>query len=85
LPFFVVAAAWHHRSRNAQTLPAITSRDALSLVALGFVGYYLSSFLDMFGLQFVAAGVGRLLMFIYPTIVVILSAVVLGKRMSRET
>ena len=84
LPFFVVAAALHHRFRSAQTLPAITSRDALSLVALGFVGYYLASFLDMFGLQFVAAGVGRLLLFIYPTIVVILSAVVLGKPMSRR-
>jgi drug/metabolite transporter (DMT)-like permease len=84
LPFFVVAAALHHRSRNGQTLPAITARDALSLVALGFVGYYLASFLDMFGLQFVAAGVGRLLLFIYPTIVVVLSAVVLGKPMSRR-
>jgi drug/metabolite transporter (DMT)-like permease len=84
LPFFVVAAAWHRRSRDGRTLPAITSRDAMSLVALGFVGYYLASFLDMFGLQFVAAGVGRLLLFIYPTIVVILSAVVLKKPMSRR-
>jgi len=83
-PFFVVAAAWHRRSRDGRTLPAITSRDAMSLVALGFVGYYLASFLDMFGLQFVAAGVGRLLLFIYPTIVVILSAVVLKKPMSRR-
>jgi drug/metabolite transporter (DMT)-like permease len=84
LPFFVVAAALHHRSGNGQALPAITAWDALSLVALGFVGYYLASFLDMFGLQFVAAGVGRLLLFIYPTIVAILSAVVLGKPMSRR-
>jgi len=84
LPFFVAAAALHHRSRNGQTLAAIAPRDAWLLVALGFVGYYLSSFLDMFGLQFVAAGVGRLLLFIYPTIVVILSAVVLGKPMSRR-
>jgi drug/metabolite transporter (DMT)-like permease len=84
LPFFVAAAAWHHRSRNHQTYQAITSRDAWLLLALGFVGYYLSSFLDMYGLQFVAAGVGRLLLFIYPTIVVILSAVVLRKPVSRR-
>jgi len=84
LPFLVVAAAWHHKSASGQALPAITSRDALRLAALGFVGYYLASFLDMFGLQFVAAGVGRLLLFIYPTFVVILSAVVLGKRVSRR-
>jgi len=84
LPFFVAAAALHHRSRSHQELQSITSRDAWLLLALGFVGYYLSSFLDMYGLQFVAAGVGRLLLFIYPTIVVILSAVVLGKPMSRR-
>src|SRR4051812_25335267 len=84
LPLFVAAAALHHRSRSHQKLQSITSRDAWLLLALGFVGYYLSSFLDMYGLQFVAAGVGRLLLFIYPTIVVILSAVVLGKPMSRR-
>ncbi len=82
LPFFIIAAAWHRRSADSQTLAALTSGDALRLAALGFVGYYLSSFLDMFGLQFVAAGVGRLLLFIYPTIVVILSTVVLKKPIS---
>jgi drug/metabolite transporter (DMT)-like permease len=84
LPFFVVAAALHSRSSVRQRLPAITSRDALLLAALGFVGYYLASFLDMIGLQFVAAGVGRLLLFIYPTIVAVISAVVLGKPISRR-
>jgi len=82
LPLFVVALAWHRRSSVAQQ--PIRRGDALALAALGFVGYYLSSFLDMIGLQFVAAGVGRLLLFIYPTIVVIISAVWLGKRISRR-
>ncbi len=80
LPFFIVAVAWHRGSSRAPQ--PIARRDALALAALGFVGYYLSSFLDMIGLQFVAAGVGRLLLFIYPTIVVIISAVFLGKRIS---
>jgi len=82
LPFFVVALAWHRGAASAQQ--PIGPRDALALAALGFVGYYLSSLLDMIGLQFVAAGVGRLLLFIYPTIVVIISALVLGKRISRR-
>jgi drug/metabolite transporter (DMT)-like permease len=63
----------------------ITSRDALLLAALGFVGYYLASFLDMIGLQYVAAGIGRLLLFIYPTIVVVISAVALRKPISRRS
>jgi drug/metabolite transporter (DMT)-like permease len=82
LPFLAVAAAIHRRS-SASPAP-ITRRDALALAALGFIGYYLSSFLDMVGLQYVAAGIGRLLLFLYPTIVVIISALVLGKRISRR-
>src|SRR5262245_64199735 len=56
LPFLAVAAAIHRRS-TAVTAP-ITRRDLLVLAALGFIGYYLSSFLDMIGLQYVAAGIG---------------------------
>ncbi|TYO68197.1 DMT family transporter [Bradyrhizobium hipponense] len=82
LPFLIAALGLHLRS-SAATAP-LTRRDALALAALGFVGYYLSSFLDMVGLQFVAAGIGRLLLFLYPTIVVIISALVLGKRISRR-
>jgi drug/metabolite transporter (DMT)-like permease len=82
LPFLAVAAALHRRS--SATAAPITRRDALALAALGFIGYYLSSFLDMIGLQYVAAGIGRLLLFLYPTIVVIISALVLGKRISRR-
>ncbi|MGY8661890.1 DMT family transporter [Bradyrhizobium sp. UFLA05-109] len=82
LPFLAAALALHRRSTAAAA--PLTKRDALALAALGFIGYYLSSFLDMFGLQFVAAGIGRLLLFLYPTIVVIISALVLGKRISQR-
>ena len=52
---------------------------------LGFLGYYLASFLDFLGLQYISAGVGRLVLFLYPTITVLLSALFLGKRVgSRE-
>jgi drug/metabolite transporter (DMT)-like permease len=72
-----------HRRSSTPSAP-LTRRDALALAGLGFIGYYLSSFLDMLGLQYVAAGIGRLLIFLYPTIVVVISAVVLGKRISRR-
>jgi drug/metabolite transporter (DMT)-like permease len=82
LPFLAIAMALYRRS--AATPAPLTKRDALALIALGFVGYYLSSFLDMTGLQYIGAGIGRLLLFLYPTIVVIISAAVLGKRISRR-
>jgi drug/metabolite transporter (DMT)-like permease len=82
LPFLLIAASIHRRTSPAPS--PITRRDALALAALGFIGYYLSSFLDMIGLQYVAAGIGRLLLFLYPTIVVIISAAMLGKRISQR-
>jgi drug/metabolite transporter (DMT)-like permease len=51
---------------------------------LGFLGYYLASFLDFLGLQYISAGLGRLVLFLYPTITVLLSALLLGKFVSRR-
>lgn len=78
LPFFLAMAWWLRGS-----VP-IAARDWGGIVALGFLGYYLASLLDFLGLQFVPAGIGRLIMFLYPTLVVILSAVFLSKRPGRR-
>jgi drug/metabolite transporter (DMT)-like permease len=77
LPFFL-AMAWWMRRRDPTAAP-IARRDWLSIIGLGFLGYYLASLLDFLGLQYVSAGVGRLIMFLYPTVVVILSAVFLKR------
>jgi drug/metabolite transporter (DMT)-like permease len=78
-PFFAAVAWWLRRE------PPIARRDWLGIVGLGFLGYYLASLLDFLGLQYVPAGLGRLIMFLYPTLVVILSALFLAKRpTSRE-
>lgn len=79
LPFFLLAAAWSARGKNHA--PA-TSRDLAAVAGLGFLGYYFSSFVDFLGLQYVSAGIGRLILFAYPTVVVILSAMFLRKRPS---
>ncbi len=81
LPFFLVAAAWTGRDRRR---PTLTRRDHGAIALLGFIGYYVASFLDFLGLQYVSAGLGRLLLFLYPTIVVLLSAAFLGKRVMRR-
>lgn len=77
LPFFLAAALWV--GRRGATTP-LQRRDMLHVAALGFIGYYLASFLDFLGLQYVSAGLGRLILFLYPTIVVLLSALFLGQR-----
>ncbi len=82
VPFFVVAAAWARRKGAAA--PPISRRDMWAVVVLGLLSYYLASFLDFLGLQYISAGLGRLLQFIYPTVVVILSALFLARRPTRR-
>jgi drug/metabolite transporter (DMT)-like permease len=74
-PFFLAAALWPRGARAP-----ISRRDWWAIVFLGFLGYYFSSFVDFLGLQYISAGLGRLLLFLYPTIVVVLSWLFLGKR-----
>jgi drug/metabolite transporter (DMT)-like permease len=78
LPFFVVMA-WYHRAEAP-----IARRDWIGIAALGFLGYYAASLLDFLGLQYIPAGLGRLIMFLYPTLVVLLSALFLGKSPTRR-
>ena len=80
-PFFIVMA-W--RSGHARAAKPISTRDWRLLLALGFVGYYLSSLLDFLGLQYVTASLERLVLFLYPTIVVLLSALFLGQPITRR-
>ena len=82
LPFFL-AMAWWMRHSDSGAAP-IARRDWLGIVALGFIGYYLASLLDFLGLQYVSAGVGRLIMFLYPTLVVVLSFLFLAKSPTRR-
>jgi len=75
LPFFA-AVAFLLRGKG----PRLTARDWMAIVGLGLVGYYAASFLDFLGLQYIGAGVGRLILFLYPTLVLLLSFLFLHKR-----
>jgi drug/metabolite transporter (DMT)-like permease len=63
----------------------LTGRDWGWLAALGLLGYYLSSLFDFLGLQYISAGLERLILFTYPTLVLVFSAVFLGHRITRGT
>lgn len=81
LPFFIWVAIYQQRKTKAESL-SIT--DCLALTALGFLGYYLSSYLDFSGLKYISAGLERLLLFLYPTFVVLLSALFGRRFLSRH-
>jgi drug/metabolite transporter (DMT)-like permease len=78
-PFFALMALFATRRRGAV---AIGSADWIRILWLGFIGYYLASLVDFMGLQYVSAALERLMLYLYPTLVVILSALFLGQRIT---
>jgi drug/metabolite transporter (DMT)-like permease len=78
-PFFVFMALWS--KRDAQPL---SRRQWGMVAALGFSGYYMASYLDFLGLTYITAGLERLILFLHPTIVVLVSAWLLKKRIGRR-
>ncbi len=61
----------------------LRNKDYLWIVIFGFIGYYLASLFDFMGLQYLKAGLERIILFIYPTIVVLLSWFIFRKRITK--
>ena len=78
-PFFAVMA-WFATRDRART--PIARSDWLRILWLGFIGYYLASLVDFMGLQYVTASLERLMLYLYPTLVVILSALFYKQRIT---
>lgn len=68
--FLIIAALETHKTQR------LSLADLLKITLLGFVGYYLSSLFDFMGLQHISAGLERLILFLYPTFVVVFSALI---------
>ena len=75
-PFFVAVAWWSSRGGRAV---ALTRADWRAIAFLGIVGYYLASLFDFLGLQYITAALERLVLFLYPTAVVLISAALYGR------
>jgi len=72
LPFFVFVAVWDSKKSSASPL---SLRHWFSVFLLGLLGYYVSSYLDFAGLQFISAGLERVILFLFPTFVVLFTAI----------
>ncbi len=78
LPFFVVIALWQSLTGG----PPAALRDVAGAALLGLLGFYLASLLDFEGLRRVSAGLERMVLFLYPTLVVLLSALLYRRPVS---
>jgi drug/metabolite transporter (DMT)-like permease len=79
LPIFAVMAWWSSRGKAA-----LTRNDWLGILGLGFTGYYLASYLDFAGLAYISAALERLILYLNPTLVLILGWLLYKKKMSSK-
>lgn len=78
LPLF----AWLLWLSRDQQAVRLTRMDGVRIVLLGLVGYYLSSLFDFYGLEYISAGLERLILYLYPTLVLVFQAFASRRRPS---
>jgi drug/metabolite transporter (DMT)-like permease len=74
LPIFAVMAWWASRGK-----PPLSRKDWLGVLGLGVTGYYLASFLDFAGLAYISASLERLILYLNPTLVMVLGWALYGR------
>jgi drug/metabolite transporter (DMT)-like permease len=79
LPFFIALAWWAGRGR-----PALTVKDWVTILGLGFSGYYLASYLDFMGLAYITAGFERLILYQNPVVVLLLGYFLFKRPVTRR-
>lgn len=80
LPFFL--GIWIKHAPEWKKKP-LSKNDILLICSLGLIGYYLASYFDFVGLTYISASLERLILFSYPTIVLILSVFILKKKITQ--
>ncbi|MFK7899920.1 MAG: DMT family transporter [Cyclobacteriaceae bacterium] len=80
LPFYIIITLFiTPKKKNG-----LTKKHYAWLLFFGLWGYYIASFLDFMGLQYIKAGLERIILFVYPTMVLILSSIFLKKNISKN-
>ncbi len=78
LPIFALMAWWASRGKAA-----LTRKDWYGILGLGVTGYYLASYLDFAGLSFISASLERLIVYLTPTLVLLLGLVLYQRKIRR--
>mgnify|MGYP002628276932 CR=1 FL=1 len=78
LPLFAFIAWWTSRGK-----PSLSWADRFRVLGLGFSGYYLASYLDFLGLTYISASLERLILYLNPTIVMLLTWILYKRRISK--
>lgn len=81
LPFYAATALWLH----TQELTPLKKGDGWKIAGLGLLSYYISSLLDFMGLEYISAGLERLILYVYPTLVLLMLAFWKKEKITRNT
>jgi drug/metabolite transporter (DMT)-like permease len=81
LPIFWFAVWWSQRNTSLQPL---IRKDVVKVFGIGLLGYFLSAYLDFLGLQYISAGLERVILYLTPAIVLVLSKFLLKKEIDRR-
>ncbi len=84
LPFYIVAGAYGWKARAARGEPTFSRGLLVKAVLVGLLGFYVSSYLDFAGLQYLSAQFERLILMTYPIFVVLLGAAFFGARLHKK-
>lgn len=82
LPLFLALAWWATFRQGGGAKHPLTRQDWLGILGLGVTGYYLASFLDFWGLSYISASLERLILYLNPTLVLLLGWLIYGRRIS---
>jgi len=80
LPFYIFIGFFVLRVNQ---LSKLTGKDHIKIISFGVAGYYLASLFDLMGLQYISAGFERLILFLYPTVVLMISAFILKRKIQK--
>jgi drug/metabolite transporter (DMT)-like permease len=78
LPFYAGVAIW----LQTQQQRVLTKTEIWQIIGLGLLSYYVSSLFDFMGLQYISAGLERLILYVYPTLVLLILAFIKHKKIS---
>ncbi len=79
-PFYLIIGA----IASYRSTEPIVFKDKVIIFILGLIGYYFSSFLDFTGMQYISSGLERMILYLYPTFVILISAVVLRQKVTKD-
>jgi drug/metabolite transporter (DMT)-like permease len=79
-PIYLVLLLWFLRDPDRRA--RLTIKNVSLTCVAGMFGYYAASFLDLLGLQYVTAQLGRMILYTYPTFVVLLGAALFDEKIT---